>query len=71
MLTIRTGAPPCCLDYVEGARGLVIRREDARPSIMMEGRRKEQTPIFGHLSAGPKDDLTRIAIVFGPVVLFS
>lgn len=71
MLAIRTGTPPRCLDYVEGTGGLVICREDARPPIMMEGRREEQTPIFGHLSARPKDDLTRIAIVFCPVVLFS
>lgn len=71
MFTIRTGAPPRCLDYVESAGGLVIRRDDARPLIMMGVRWTEQTPIFDYQSTGPKNDLTRIAIVFGPVVLFS
>ena len=58
MLAICASASPRCFDYVKGTSGLIVRWEDARPAIVVEGRWEEQTPSLGGLSAGAQDDLT-------------
>ena len=66
MFEIRAGAPPRGLDYVKSTSRPIVRWNDTRPFVVMEGRRYEQTPAIGGLGAGPKDDLIGLRDVFGP-----
>ena len=71
MLAIRTSASSGSFDRVKSTGRLMVRWANAGPFTMRNGRRNEQTPAFGDLSAGPEDDLIRLHGVPGSGGLFS